>query len=435
MDRGTRIGILRNSALYGSFAVLLLWLIYFNDLTMGDLGGFLPPLPEQLASLSVSVLLIPLLASVSVFYAASIFSAAFEGPFNELLVGSLYAAGFAVFFALFLIYSGSGMLSSTGYLFLAAFAVLLVYNSLSTLSRVWKVHALKAVAASGTIYAVGQIAIRLLALLIGDSGASLPELADALNEMLNLGFTVAAVVCLLSVLKASRNALLSVVGGIASHYLLIVSASLGGSLYFNYFRGRLTTISPGIANLSPYIEWTAICIVAALVFTRTRKGMQTSMTAKAQLGDWMRHVQDVSTYKGDRFVGFIEMIDDFIEGGRRDRLLVRLTMFLQDTGMGDEEASQLLSELINYEDERRPIFSIRGRIAAIEEGNEERRREVLWSTINRILPISLGGSAGLRGIDDEGADLLTVAPNVNQERAAGSVSSTNTKMEGTRNEG
>lgn len=401
MDRGIKRRVLRNSALYGAFAALLLWLIYFQDLTVGDFRSFLPYLPDQLTSMSLSAVLIPLLVSLSIFYVASLFGAAFEGAFNELLVGSLYAAAFAVFFALFLICSpGSEMLNSAGYLFLAAFGVLLVYNFLSTLSKRWNVHALKAVAASAAIYVEGRVTLMLLSLFLGSSGMSLPgELGGVLNDLLDLGFMVAAGISLLGVLKTSRNPYLSAVGGVASNYLLVVPASLIGSLYFNYFRGRLTAISPGIANLSPYIEWTAICIVAALIYTKTRKSMQASMMAEAQLGDWIKHVQEVSTYKGDRFVGFTETIEDFIERGRRERLLVRLVTMLRDNQIGDDEIAQLLSDLINYEDAKGPFFALRGRSSALEKENEARRRSVLQRTISRILPMGLGGPAGLRGLE------------------------------------
>jgi len=435
MDKEIKRRVQRNSALYGAFAALLLWLIYFRELTVGDLGSFLPYL-DHLASMSLSVVLLPLLVSLTVFYVASLLSAAFEGTLNELLVGSLYAAGLAVFFALFLIYSpGSEMLNSTGYLFLAAFAVLLIYNVVATLSRSWKVPALKAVAASATIYVEGEITIRILDLFIGSSGASLPgDLGMVLNELLHLGFMVAAAVSLLAVLKTSQNPYLSLVGDIASNYLLIVPASLAGSLYFNYFQGRLVSISPGLAKLSPYIEWTAICIVAALIYTRTRKGIKASMMDEARLGDWIKHVQEVETYKGDRFVGFAEMMNDFIERGRRDRLLVRLATFLHENRVGDEEISLMLSDLINYEDEKKTIFFQKGRGSALDKENETQRRSVLQRTISKILPLGFGESTGLKGPRQGEAEMSP--PGAGLEDARSLESSMNTfEMKGGRDEG
>ena len=406
MRREVRRRLLRSSAVYGAIAALLLWLLLFQDLTVGDFGRFLPYLPGQMASTSLRVILLPLLVSISIFYVASLFSAAFEGTFNEILVGSLYATGFAAFFALALILSpAQRMLNEMGYLFLEAFAILVVYNSISALSRAWRSHALKAVAASATIYIEGRIAIMLIDLFIGSGGMSLPAgLPAALTELLDLGFTVAAAVSMLAVFKTSRTPSLSAVGGIASNYPLVVFSCVAGALYFNYFRGSLMSASPGIANLSPYIEWTGICIIAAFIYARAQRGIQASMLTKAQLGDWIKHVQEVSTYKGDRFVGFTEIVDDFLERGRRDRLLISLAMFLRENGVGDEKISLLLSEMINYEDAKKPVFAVRGRASALEVENEARRLSVLQKTIDKIMPVGARGALGLESNQRGGLD-------------------------------
>lgn len=435
MEREVKKRILRNSAIYGILVAILLWLLLFKELTVGDFRGFLPYLPDQLASNSLSVVLIPLLVSFSIFYVASLFSVIFEGTFNEVLVGSLYATGFAAFFALALICSpGPGMLNSAGYLFLEAFAVLLIYNSIATLSRLWKRHALKAVAASATIYIEGQIAVRLLALFTGSGTSMSAGLTVALSEVLGIGLTIAAAVSLLAILKTSQKPLLSAVGAIASNYRLILSACVAGSLYFNYFRGRLMPISPGITNLSPYIEWTAICIIAAIVFARTHRGIRASMMTEDQLGDWMKHVQEVSTYKGDRFVGFTEIVDDFLERGRRERLLISLTMFLNENRVGDEEISMLLSDLINYEDAKKPVFSITGQAYTIERENEARRRSVLQRIMSRILPIGFSGSIGEDARRGEVSQTIeTPVPGL--EGGAQGTESSVLEMEGGRDEG
>lgn len=413
MKRDVRRSLLRNSAVYGAFAAFLLWLILFQDLTVGDFGRFLPYLPEQMASTSIRIILLPLLVSLSIFYVARLFSAAFEGAFNEVLVGSLYATGFAAFIALALILSpGQRMLNSLGYLFLEAFAVLVVYNSISTLSRVWKSHALKVVATSATIYIEGRIAMILINLFIGSIRAPLPTgLPEALAELLDLGFTVAAVVSILAVFKTSKTPSLSAVGGIASNFPLVIFACVAGALYFNYFRGSLMSASPGIANLSPYIEWTGICIIAAFIYARAHRKIQASIVTKTQMGDWIKHVQEVSTYKGDRFVGFTEIVDDFLERGRRERILISLAVFLHDNGVGDDKISLLLSEMINYEDAKKPVFAVRGKASSLEMENEAKRLSVLQRTINEIMPIGARGAIGLESNQRRGFGEVSEAQN------------------------
>ncbi len=376
----------RRTVLYGLFAGILGWLIYFNDYTLHDLGNFLPMSP-QMASMSLEVILIPLLASITVFYVASIVGIVFEGILAEVLAGTLYAAGFASFFALLLILQPGENINQAGYLLSAAFGVVLANNIVSTLARLRKSQALKAVAVSATIFLEGQIALRLISILIGASGASMPPgLAEAIAEFLSLGITIAAVFTLFAAFKASGNAYLAAMGGIASNYLFSVSLSVIGALYYGFFLGGLSAFAPSIKNLSPYVEWTGICIFAAIIFTVMRRGMQGSIMVRNRLGEWRKHLQQVTTYKGDRFVGFTEVVDDFIEGGNRERLLVKLALFLHENQAGDDEISGLLAELINYEDEKSPDLARTGRSEAIENQNKLKRLDLLQRTIGSIVP-------------------------------------------------
>lgn len=386
MRARTRRTFLRSTILYGFFATLMVWLIYFNEFTLGDLGSFLP-MPEQMARMSLDTLLLPTLASVSIFYAASVTGTAFEGALAEVLVGTLYAAGFASFFALFLVLNPGPQINRAGYLLSIAFAVLLVYNLVSTIARLRKTPSLRAVAISATIYVEGQIVVRLVSLLVESSGASMPpELATAIGDFISLGVTVAAIFTLFAVLKNSKNPYLSALGGISGNYIFSVSLSLIGALYYGFFLGGMSTFAPSLSNLSPYVEWTGICVFAALIFTVMRRGMHGSIMIKNRLGEWKKHLQQITTYKGDRFVGFTEIIDEFVEGGNRDRLLVRLTLFLHENRVSDDEISKLLAEIINYEDEKKPVISRRGLSSAIEDENVKKRLDILQRTITRIVP-------------------------------------------------
>ena len=386
MSSSERSPFLRRTIIYGLFAGILVYLIYFKDFTLGDLGNFLPMSP-QIGSISLEIILIPLLASITIFYIASIVGIAFEGILAEVLAGTLYAAGFASFFALFLILQPGQSTHQAGYLLSAAFGVILVNNLVSTLARLRKSQALKAVAVSATIYLEGQIALRLISLLIGASGASmLPGLAEAITEFLSLGITIAAIFTMFAAFKASGNAYLAALGGIASNYLFSVSLSLIGALYYSFFLGGLSAFAPSIRNLSPYVEWTGICIFAAIIFTIMRRGMQGSIMVRNRLGEWQKHKQQVTTYKGDRFVGFTSVVDDFIEHGNREKLMVKLALFLHENQAGDDEISGLLAELINYEDEKSPALSRAGRAEAIANQNKLRRLDLLQRTIANIVP-------------------------------------------------
>ena len=415
MPSKSKKSLTRSTVLYAAFAGLLAWLIYFNEFRLGDLGAFLP-MSEQMASTSLDVILLPLLISGSIFYVASLVGTAFEGTLAEVLIGTLYAAGFTSFFALFLIIlPGSVNINMAGYLLSGAFGVVLLYNIVSTVARLKKRPSIRAAAISATIYAEGQIAVRLISLLIKSSGATMqPEMVAAVGQFIDLGVTIAAVFTLFAVFKTSKNSYLSALGGIAGNYLFSVSLSLIGALYYGFFLGGLSTLAPSIRNLSPYVEWTGICVFAALIFTVMRRGMQGSIIVKDRLGQWKRHLQQITSYKGDRFVDFTRVVDDFVQRGERERLLVKLALYLDENKVADEEISKLLSDLINYEDEKKPALSRHGRTSKIEEDNMEKRLEVLQRTIGMIAPTgvartsipqqgtgTLAGQHSLRGQSDE----------------------------------
>jgi len=379
-------GFIRRTAAYAVFAGILGWLIYFNDYTLGDLGRFLPMSP-QMTSMNLDIILIPLLASVSVFYFASVVSAAIEGVLAEVLTGTLYAAGFASFFALFLYLQPGKAFKDTGLLLSAGFAVLLIFNVVSTIARIRKSQAIKAVSVSVTIFLEGQILIRIVNLLLEVSGATMaPVLTQGITAFISLGVTIAGIFTLFAAFKESKNTYMAAMGGIASNYIFSVSLSLIGALYYGFFLGGLSAYAPGIESLSPYIEWTGICVFAAIIFTVMRRGMQGSIMVRNRLGEWRKHMQEITTYKGDRFIGFTEVIDDFIERGQRERLLVRLTVFLHENQASDDEISSLLAELVNYEDEAEPPLAKTGRAEVIEEDNKLKRIDVLQKTIGKIIP-------------------------------------------------
>jgi len=386
-----RRDIVRRTAIWAVSAGFLGWLIYFHDLRLGDLGSFLP-MSDQIARANMDLILIPLLASLTIFYVASIVSITLEGVLAEVLTGTLYAAGFASFFTLFLILQPGQAFSQAGFLLSGAFVVLLVYNVVSTLARLRGAQALKAATVSATIFMVGQIVLRLISLFISTNGASMPPgMAEGITGFVSLGITIAGVFTLFAVFKSSKNTYLAATGSIAGNYLFSVSLSLIGALYYGFFLGGLRSYAPGIESLSPYIEWTGICVFAAIIFTVMRRGMQGSIMIKNRFGEWEKHMQEITTYKGDRFVGFTEVIDDFVERGNRERLLVRLALFLHENQADNDEISGLLAPLINYRDENAPDVARSGRADEIEEDNKLRRLSLLQETIRQIIPPGSGG--------------------------------------------
>ena len=190
----------------------------------------------------------------------------------------------------------------------------------------------------------------------------------------------------LAIFKTSENAYLGALGGVASNYIFAVALSVIGALYYGFITETFAEIAPGIESLAPYVQWTGICIFAALVFTIMRRGMQGSIIVRNRMGSWQKHLQQVTTYKGDRFLGFTHIVDEFINHGKKERLLVRLILFLHENHVKDDDISKTLEELISYEDEEKPTLAREGQSESIEKKNRDNRLEVIQRTLEVMVP-------------------------------------------------
>jgi len=393
MKKETRRKVIRSTVLYLLVAGVFLTLSFATNYTIGDFDLFLPYLPSNLKTISISKILVPVVGGSTFIYLAGIFGYIFEGKLNQVFVGSFYSAGIVGFLAFYLILQPDTRFS--GLLILGGFSIFVIYNVFSTLSEVWNVWAVRIIAGSLAIFSMGEIIVNLLEAVLSPSEALLTlEQIIVFKEVLFWGFTAASLLNLTGVFKTSRNSYLSSIGGITSNYLFSIPISLIGSLYVSFVNGRLLEVSPVIAQLRPYIEWTGIVLVAGMVFTVMRRGMSRSMMEPTEFGSWSKHIQDTSLTKGERMSEFTEIINKFLDEGARSQLLVKLFSFLRENRASEAEMAQVLTELINYEDEGLPVFSLTGRAEDIRQANRESRMAVLERTVRRIKSLDINPLKG-----------------------------------------
>jgi hypothetical protein len=388
VKRDTRNRVLRNTGLYLFIATVFMVISLGTNLTVGHFSNFLPYLPDDLKVLDISLILIPAIGGITFIYLAGIFSMIFEGKLNQVLIGSLYSAGIVGFLAFFLMMRPNTRM--TGFLIMGVFSLFVLYTLFSSLADVWRIPAVRVIAGSATLFISGQIIIQLVIEVMAPSDVLLnAEQIVLLNEIINWGFTTASVLTLFGIFKDSRNSYLSSIGSMTSSYAFVLGISMLGSIYLSFIRGRMTDVSPVITELSPYVEWTGIVLIAAMVFTIMRRGMTRSMISPAVVGSWAKHVQDTSLTKGEQLDELTGIIDDFVERGNREHLLVRLFHFLRENRVSEEEMKLVLSEVINFRDKDPPAFSLRGSSKEIEEANVYERMGVLMRTVRRINSLDL----------------------------------------------
>ncbi|MCW4048291.1 MAG: hypothetical protein NWE89_01010 [Candidatus Bathyarchaeota archaeon] len=401
MDSESRSKLIRATGLYIFIAGLLGWVSLGTPYTVGDFGTFLPYMPESLIDVGIGVVLLPILGGITFFYLATLSSLFFEGKLNQVLVSVLYAGSFIGIVGFFMVLQPiSEPTVLAGYLLFGAYAVFFAYNLLSTLSTLRDQHYIRAISGAVSIFIFGQISMQMVNLYMITPGVPVSDQVLLIKDMLNWGFLAASGITLIGIFRDSRNAYLSQLGDIASSYMFVVSMSLIGTLYLNFIGGRLAQVNPVIVQLSPYVEWTGVVIVGALIFTIMRRGMRESMMVPAEIGPWAKHIQDLSATKGKKLEDFTEIISEFVSGGRKERLLIKLFKFLEENRASENEITDTLTELINHEDEKPPGFSRRGTSDRIEKRNQDARMELLGRTVNSINNLGLSGFLKENGHSD-----------------------------------
>lgn len=391
MEAETRSDLIRATVAYSVVAAILGILSFGSILTVGEIGSFLPYLPPDLSQAGVYVLFVPLLVGISFFYVATLIGALYEGLINRVIISGLYAGGFSSFIVVFMIIQPMNEPTQVaGYLFMGSFAVYFIYTIISVIADLRDQHYLRVISGALAIFIIGQVFVQLVNLYMITPGVPESEQITLIKEMLNIGFGVASGITLIGIFRNSKNVYLAQFGGIASNYFFVTALSLIGTLYLNFIGGRLTEVNPVIKQLSPYVEWTGIVIVGAFIFTVMRRGMDESMMVPTELGDWGKHVQDTSSTKGKQLKDFTKIIQEFVDKGQKERLIVKLFRFLNENRASEPEMGQCLKELMDYEDQKHPNFAKRGMSKRVDENNNERRMLVLNRTVQQINALGLG---------------------------------------------
>jgi len=405
VEKETRSRLIRASGMY-FFVILVLGILSFaSTITIGDVASFLPYIPENMAPAGISLVFVPIIVAITFFYIASLIGSLYEGKINNVIISGLYAGGFASIIIVFMILQPvSEPTKVAGYLFMGSYAVYFLYSILSTIADLRNQFYIKVISGALSIFIIGQVCVQLISLYTIVPGVPESEQVALIKSMITWGFSAASIVTLVGIYRDSRNVYLAQIGGLATNYFFVVSLSLIGTLYINFITGTITEVNPVIKQLSPYVEWTGVVIIGAFIFQIMRRGMTESMMVPTEIGEWVKHVQDNSATKGKALTDFTQIIDEFIQKGRKEKLLIRLFRFLTENRAADKEMADSLEEYIQYEDQKYPNFSRRGASGKIEEMNKERRMQVLQRTVVRINALGLGAYSNSRQLEEKGGE-------------------------------
>jgi len=125
------------------------------------------------------------------------------------------------------------------------------------------------------------------------------------------------------------------VGFLVTAYLYLVRPSLAAHLPF-----------------LPYMEWIAIALAAYAMYTVTSQPVE-ELYVSPEERCWKKHNQVVRKETGCDLMRIISVMEEFINRGVKEPLLVHLALHLQRLGVTEEGVLKTLKPLIDYREKKR----------------------------------------------------------------------------------
>ena len=166
----------------------------------------------------------------------------------------------------------------------------------------------------------------------------------------------------------------------------------------NFFAGFLITaylslVRPSIATNLSYIlnlEWALIALAVYGLYTVTAFSTKESYVSSETQG-WKKHAQEVRQEVSSNFVHLTSIMENFVNEGVKEPLLVSLALHLQRIGEREEEIFKILDPLIKYREEEKDNKSHfwassrkKRELAVINKEAREKSLKALMSRIVRL---------------------------------------------------
>lgn len=141
-----------------------------------------------------------------------------------------------------------------------------------------------------------------------------------------------------------------------SHLIGQVSEGSGRNFFLGFsVTAYLIVVRPPLALSAPflpYVEWVAIVLAVYGIYSMTRLSIDEFSVALGS-SSWKRQIQDVRRETGRDLMRVTSAMEQFVNDGVKEPLLVYLTMHLQRLGETAEDILKVLSPLIIYERDTR----------------------------------------------------------------------------------
>jgi hypothetical protein len=110
--------------------------------------------------------------------------------------------------------------------------------------------------------------------------------------------------------------------------------------------------TPLAANMTflPYVEWVMITLIVFEIYTATRISARESYILSENTA-WKSHIQEIRREIGRDLIRVKSTVEQFVDHGVKEPLLVYLALYLQRLGKTEEDILEKLSPLISYQED------------------------------------------------------------------------------------
>lgn len=251
-------------------------------------------------------------------------------------------------------------------------------------------YTLSAFSKSLAFVIAGFILKRIFSSLISEAEASLSNLSSIssqemllifFREVLPMSFIIGGAAISLYSLKKLDNDYLSVFGEwVKSHIRWI--GFFGGVLWVYVFSAREQLLN-SVGQKLLVAEWGLVGLFAAAMYITVR-GSVKQIAEREQFESWKKHAQRIGSSEDLNQANIAKMIEDFIEKGKKERIITYLIRLAEKRGYSQRHIVKLTRELINYHEDELPPLILSWEAERIKEDNREERKEKLESVLERM---------------------------------------------------
>jgi hypothetical protein len=153
--------------------------------------------------------------------------------------------------------------------------------------------------------------------------------------------------------------------------------------YVIYLRPIVDSIFAENREYLPYFEWGIIFLLSYILFRNLRHYVSTSISRTDPMGQWSKHLQVIETRSDYRIDQLTEYIEEFINYGDKDILLVYLINLLSINHKGLLRTADALYDLIYYEPKNLELITFQWNRERTRQEEIKKRKEIL----SNLLPL------------------------------------------------